>query len=70
MEYLYHQTGRALEDYKRTLAALETEEVSVAEDEGYVEPEAVELEDFTVPIPGTSPTHWSHCHGCFTWLFC
>ncbi|XP_039670285.1 uncharacterized protein LOC120567393 [Perca fluviatilis] len=65
VEYLYHQTGRALEDYKLTLAALETEEVSVAKDEGYVEPEVEELEDFTVPIleppPLAGPTATHQC---------
>ncbi|KAK0139748.1 hypothetical protein N1851_023342 [Merluccius polli] len=44
---IFSQTGCALEDYKRTLTAMETEEVSVAEDEGYVEPEAEDIEDFT-----------------------
>ncbi|KAG5281169.1 hypothetical protein AALO_G00068170 [Alosa alosa] len=52
VEYLYDQTGSALEDYKLTLSALETEEVTVAEDEGYVE--RVKLEDFTIPMPDES----------------
>lgn len=48
MEYLYSQTGCALEDYKHIMAAMETQEMAVAEDEGYVEP-VLEFEDLTVP---------------------
>lgn len=47
MEYLYSQTGCALEDYKHILVAMETQ-MAVAENEVYVEP-VLEFEDLTVP---------------------
>ncbi|XP_062399917.1 uncharacterized protein LOC134089490 [Sardina pilchardus] len=55
VEYLYDQTGSALEDYQLTVSALETEEVTVAEDEGFVEHvEQVKLEDVTISMPEES----------------
>ncbi|XP_076876832.1 uncharacterized protein LOC143526077 [Brachyhypopomus gauderio] len=53
VEYLYEQTGSALEDYKLVILALETEDVTVAEDEGFEE--AQDFEDLTVPAFETEP---------------
>uniref|UniRef100_A0A1A8A3P5 Si:ch73-112l6.1 n=1 Tax=Nothobranchius furzeri TaxID=105023 RepID=A0A1A8A3P5_NOTFU len=52
VEYLYDQTGDVLEDRRAATAALETEDVAVAEDEGFEESE--DFVDLTVPILETT----------------
>ncbi|XP_070403353.1 uncharacterized protein [Nothobranchius furzeri] len=52
VEYLYNQTGDVLEDRRVAIAALETEDVAVAEDEGFEESEV--FVDLTVPILETT----------------
>lgn len=52
VEYLYDQTGKVLEDHRLAIAALEDEDVAVAEDEGFEETE--DFVDLTVPILETT----------------
>ncbi len=54
MEYLYHQTGKVLQDYKLAIEESETSEVGVEVDEGYAELE--EFQDITVPTFDTERT--------------
>lgn len=56
VEYLYRQTGTALEAYRDVLSNIEDVDVDAdADDEGNVDEGYEEFEDFTVPIPEVPP---------------